>query len=302
MRSLSLTRRSALAGMGAAAALPSALAQARLRKPVGTGGETISAIGMGSWRTFDVGSDTALRASRAAVLRAFFDSGGTLIDSSPMYGSAQEVIGAGLRTLGRPSQLFAADKIWTEGRDVGRRQGDESLQRWGIDKFDLLQVHNLVDWRAHLPWLFDLKAAGALRYVGITSYAGIRYDEMTRILETEPVDFIQLTYNIADREAEERLLPLALDRGVGVIANRPFREGALFESVRGAPLPSIAAEIGASSWAQFFLKFIVSHPAITAAIPATRRVDHMVENMGALGGPAPDAPMRKAMALAFESP
>ena len=171
MRSLSLTRRSALAGMGAAAALPSALAQARLRKPVGTGGETISAIGMGSWRTFDVGSDTALRASRAAVLRAFFDSGGTLIDSSPMYGSSQEGIGAALKTLG--ANPFAADKVWIEGRDEGLRQIAETRRRWGLPRLDLLQVHNLVDWSAHLPELFAMKARGDIRYVGVTSYAGL---------------------------------------------------------------------------------------------------------------------------------
>lgn len=258
-------------------------------------------IGMGSWRTFDVGADPARRASRTSVLKAFFDNGGVLIDSSPMYGTSQDVIGAGLQELGGVPKLFAADKVWIEGREAGKRQTADSLRRWGVERFDLLQVHNLVDWRAHLPWLFDLKSAGALGFVGVTSYAGIRYEEMARIVETEPLDFVQLTYNIVDRDAEMRLLPLAYEKGVAVIANRPFREGALFERVRGARLPAIAAEIGAATWAQFFLKFAISHPAITAAIPATSRVDHMIENMAAMSGPMPDAAMRSAMFRSFEN-
>ncbi len=293
-------RRTILAGLAGAVVAPSAHSNSLAPGTARLAREALPAIGMGSWRTFDVGSDQALRASRRAVLKAFFENGGALIDSSPMYGSSQSVIGAGLQPLGGPPRLFAADKVWVSGRDAGQRQASESLLNWNIERFDLLQVHNLVDWRVHLPWLFDLRAAGALRYVGVTSYSGIRYDEMARIVETEPVDFIQLTYNVADREAEQRLLPLALERGVAVIANRPFREGALFGKVRGASLPPVAREIGATNWAQFFLKFIVSHPAVTAAIPATSRVDHMIENMGALRGPKPDAAIRRAMVSAFE--
>lgn len=300
MQSERLTRRTLIAGLGVAAAAP-ALASGVTRKSVGATGLSIPAIGMGSWRTFDVGADSALRAARADVLKAFFDHGGSLIDSSPMYGASQEVIGSGLARLGGAPSLFAADKVWTEGRDAGRRQIAASLKNWRLDRFDLLQVHNLVDWRAHLPILFEMKSQGQLRFVGITSYAGLRYDEMARIAETEPVDFIQITYNIADREAETELLPLAAERNIAVIANRPFREGALLERLNGVRLPPIAGEIGAHSWSQFLLKFIIAHPAVTAAIPATRRADHMIENMGALTGPLPDAAQRKEMIRAFEA-
>lgn len=300
MQSERLTRRTLIAGLGVAAAAP-ALASGVTRKSVGATGLSIPAIGMGSWRTFDVGADSALRAARADVLKAFFDHGGSLIDSSPMYGASQEVIGSGLARLGGAPSPFAADKVWTEGRDAGRRQIAASLKNWRLDRFDLLQVHNLVDWRAHLPILFEMKSQGQLRFVGITSYAGLRYDEMARIAETEPVDFIQITYNIADREAETELLPLAAERNIAVIANRPFREGALLERLNGVRLPPIAGEIGAHSWSQFLLKFIIAHPAVTAAIPATRRADHMIENMGALTGPLPDAAQRKEMIRAFEA-
>lgn len=288
-----------LAGLGAAAATPSFSADRVLYKKIGASGDAIPAVGMGSWRTFDVGLDGPLSLSRRAVLKTFLEQGGALIDSSPMYGSSQAVIGASLAALDRPT-IFSADKVWVEGREAGRRQIGQSLTDWRLRKFDLLQVHNLVDWRTHLPTLFEMKAAGAVRYVGVTSYAGLRYDDMARIVATEPLDFIQLTYNIADREAEERLLPLAQDKGVAVIANRPFREGALTERLRGVPLPAVAAEIGAATWAQFLLKFVISHPGITAAIPATRRIDHMAENMGAMRGLTPDAATRLDMVRAFD--
>lgn len=300
MRENQLTRRLVLAGLGAASIAPAASATAGVRKAFGAGGAALPAVGMGSWRTFDVGADPAQRAARAEVLKTFFDLGGSLIDSSPMYGSSQAVIGAGLAALPSKPALFAADKVWTEGRDAGRRQIEVSRRNWGVDRFDLMQVHNLVDWRAHLPALFEMRDAGAVRFVGVTSYAGLRYDEMAGIIEREPIDFIQLTYNIADREAEDRLLPLARDKGVGVIANRPFREGALTDRTRGEPLPPVAAEIGASTWAQFLLKFVIAHPAVTTTIPATRRVDHMIENMGAMRGPLPDAEIRREMISAFD--
>ena len=256
---------------------------------------------MGSWLTFDVGSDAQLRRERTQVLEAFFEMGGAVIDSSPMYGSSQAVIGHGLRALQERAPVFSADKIWIEGGDNGPPQIARSANRWGVDTFDLLQVHNLVSWRAHLETLFAMKAEGQLGYVGVTSYAGLRYDEIERIMAAHPVDFIQITYNLADREAETRLLPLAREKGVAVIANRPFREGRLINAVNRRPLPANAREIGAENWAQYLLKFIISHPAVTVAIPATRRVDHMRENMGALTGPLPDQAFRARMTEALEA-
>ncbi len=256
---------------------------------------------MGSWLTFDVGENAQLRAQRTEVLREFFRLGGAVIDSSPMYGSSQAVIGHALNELGRPSQTFAADKVWVGDGTQGPAQIEESRRRWGVERFDLLQVHNLVSWRAHLETLFAMKAEGRLRYVGVTSYSGLRYDEMERILRDHPLDFIQLTYNIRDRRAESRLLPLAQEKGVAVIANRPFGESAIIDFAKRHPLPAMAAEIGAANWAQFLLKFIISHPALTVAIPATRRADHMRENMGALLGPQPDAAFRQRMIEVFDA-
>lgn len=292
-----VNRREFAAGALACAAAPSAHASrnAILRKTIPSSGETVPAIGMGSWLTFDVGGDDAAIGQRTQVLRAFFDAGGAVIDSSPMYGSSQAVIGEGLRRLGATS-AFAADKIWTAGD--GAAQLAETTRRWGIERFDLLQVHNLVGLDRQLGMLLDLRAAGGVRHIGVTTYGGLRHEAVEEIIRTRPIDFVQLTCNIFDRTAEQRLLPLAHDRGIAVIANRPFREGALIDHFRGRPLPGVAAEAGAASWPQFLLKFIISHPAITTAIPATRRVDHMRENMAALSGPLPDSGLREEMARA----
>jgi diketogulonate reductase-like aldo/keto reductase len=299
MTTLDRRRFVAAAGAAAATAANSNASPPLLMKSIPSTGETVPAVGMGSWLTFDVGDDPSLRSQRADVLSAFFEGGGRVIDSSPMYGSSQAVIGAALKSLGRTDECFAADKVWTPGGEDGPPQIERTRARWGVTRFDLLQVHNLVDWRRHLDTLFSMRAEGRLRYVGVTTYAGLRHAEVEAIMTTAPIDFIQLTYNIADREAEERLLPLAIDGRIAVIANRPFREGALFAHVEGEKLPEVAADIGASTWAQFLLKFAISHPAITCAIPATRRVDHMRENIGALTGPMPDAATRRAMAAAF---
>ena len=300
-------RRQFLAAAGAASlspslsrAQPTTISESALHKTIPSTGERIPAIGMGSWRTFDVGENAGARAQRTQVLRNFFERGGALIDSSPMYGSSQSVIGHALSQLSQHAS-FKADKVWIQGGENGPGQIARSQQRWGADRFDLLQVHNLVSWRAHLETLFQMKADNQLRYVGVTSYAGLRYQEIERIIEDQPLDFIQITYNLADREAERRLLPLAAEKGVAVIANRPFREGALIDAVMRRPLPDHAAEIGAANWAQYLLKFIVSHPALTVAIPATRRIEHMRENMGALNGPFPDAAFRKRMIDVFRS-
>jgi diketogulonate reductase-like aldo/keto reductase len=265
-------------------------------RPVPSSGEALPLVGLGSWITFNVGNDIAARDASAEVMRNFFQAGGRLIDSSPMYGSAQEVIGYCLKKIGRPAQLFAADKVWIAGGDEGRSQMEESRRHWGIPHFDLLQVHNLLSWQAHLPTLFAMKASGQLRYAGITTSHGRRHGEMEQLMRSQPLDFIQLTYNLDDREAEQRLLPLALERGIAVIVNRPFQQGALLRRLERHPLPSWAAEIDCSSWAQFALKFVISHPAVTCAIPATTSVAHVVENMGAAAGRLPDQPMRARMA------
>jgi diketogulonate reductase-like aldo/keto reductase len=265
-------------------------------KPIPSSGEAMPVVGLGSWITFNVGADPVLRDECAAVMAAFFEAGGRMIDCSPMYGSSQDTIGYGLRKLGHPAALFSAEKVWTSNGQGGPRQIEETRQRWGVERFDLLQVHNLVAWERHLETLFAMKAEGRLRYVGITTSEGRRHDAIERIMASQPIDFVQITYNVLDREVEERLLPLAGERGIAVIVNRPFRQGALLRDLEGQPLPAWAAEIGASSWPRFVLKFIVSHPAVTCAIPATTRVDHLRENMAAAIGPFPDQRLRARMA------
>ncbi|MET0942778.1 MAG: aldo/keto reductase [Mesorhizobium sp.] len=259
-------------------------------------GEAIPAVGLGTWITFNVGDDPVLRNECVAVMAAFFEAGGRMIDSSPMYGSSQPVVGYGLDQLGRPKALFSAEKVWTSSAEDGLAQIEQSRRFWGVERFDLVQVHNLVAWEAHLETLFAMKAEGKIRYVGITTSEGRRHDVFERIMRAYPLDFVQLTYNIIDREAEDRLLPLAAERGIAVIVNRPFRQGELTRNLEGEPLPGWAADISAATWAQFILKFILSHPAVTVAIPATTRVDHMRENMAAAVAPLPDAAMRERMA------
>jgi diketogulonate reductase-like aldo/keto reductase len=292
-----------LAGASAAALLPElVLAQAApLTKPVPSSGEAIPVVGLGSWITFNVGDDPVARDDRTEVMRAFFEAGGRLIDSSPMYGSAQPVIGYGLEKLGHPKPLFSADKVWTSEGDEGPEQIEASRNLWGIDRFDLVQVHNLLAWEAHLDKLFAMKEAGKLRYVGITTSHGRRHDEVEKIMTAHDLDFVQLTYNMADRDAEDRLLPLATEKGIAVIANRPFRRKELIYRFEGEKLPAWADEIGAKSWAQFLLKFVVSHPAITCAIPATTRLDHVRENMGVASAPLPDAALRRRMVAYIKS-
>ena len=292
-----------LAGASAAALLPElVLAQAApLTKPIPSTGEAIPVVGLGSWITFNVGDDPVARDERTGVMRAFFEAGGRLIDCSPMYGSAQPVIGYGLEKLGHPKPLFSADKVWTSAGDEGPEQIEASRNLWGIDRFDLLQVHNLVAWEKHLDTLFAMKEAGKLRYVGITTSHGRRHDEVEKIMTAHDLDFVQLTYNMADRDAEDRLLPLATEKGIAVIANRSFRQKELVYRFDGEPLPDFASEIGAKSWAQFLLKFVVSHPAITCAIPATTRVDHVRENMGVASAPLPDAALRRRMVAYIKS-
>jgi diketogulonate reductase-like aldo/keto reductase len=300
-----LTRRSLLVAVAAAGAAalwrPSAAEQrAIMTRPIPSSGEAVPVVGLGSWITFNVGDDIVARAACTEVMRAFFADGGRMIDSSPMYGSSQKVIGYGLARLGPPPGLFSADKVWISAGHRGPGQIEVSRRHWGVPRFDLLQVHNLLAWEAHLRTLFSMKAAEELRYVGITTSEGRRHREIEQIMRAHRIDFVQVTYNILDREVEERILPLARERGIGIIVNRPFREGELTRKLQRHPLPDWAAEIDCTTWAQFILKFIISHPAVTCAIPATTRVDHVRENLDAARGRLPDAALRARMVAHVE--
>jgi diketogulonate reductase-like aldo/keto reductase len=288
-----------LAAGGCALLKPSAAAQAPLiTRPIPSSGEQLPVVGLGSWITFNVGKDPQERAHCTEVVRAFFAGGGRLIDSSPMYGSAQSVIGDALARLGHPQALFAADKVWTGSGGV--QQIDTSRTLWRIPRFDLLQVHNLLAWEDHLPLLLRMKAEKRLRYVGITTSEGRRHGEFVKIMESQPLDFVQLSYNVLDREVEGRILPLARERRIAVIANRPFRQGELTQALAGKPLPGWARDIACASWAQVLLKFIVSHPDVTCAIPATSNPAHARENMLAARGPLPDAALRRRIVADVE--
>ena len=281
--------------MGAAGALAQTSAQLQLlTRPIPSSGEQIPVVGLGSWITFNVGNDTAARAQSAEVMRDFFAAGGKLIDSSPMYGSSQGVIGEALQKLQTQSRVFSAEKVWTSSD--GAAQIEASRKLWQVPRFDLLQVHNLLAWEKQLALLQTMKAAGQLRYVGITTSEGRRHSEFEQVMRSQRIDFAQLSYNLLDREAEQRLLPLARERGIAVLVNRPFREGALLRQLQRHPLPGWAAEIDCSTWAQVALKFVVSHPAVTCAIPATSNPAHLRENMGAARGRLPDAALRQRMA------
>lgn len=297
-----ITRRNLIrtSALGTAAALLpgrlAAQAATPMTRPIPSSGERIPAIGLGTWITFNVGDDPVLQAESTQVMSAFFAGGGRMIDSSPMYGSSQAVVGRGLEKLGRPQALFAAEKVWTSSGTNGPAQIEQSRRFWGVERFDLLQVHNLLAWEAHLDTLQAMKAAGRLRYVGITTSEGRRHDLVEEIMRRHPLDFVQFTYNPVDREAEQRLLPLASERGIAVIVNRPFQQGALTRRLDGEPLPGWAGEVGATSWAQLILKFILSHPTVTVAIPATTQVGHVRENLAAAGGALPDKELRERIA------
>lgn len=284
-----------LAG-AAAAQTPAHATTTPLARPLGQTGEMLPLVGLGSWITFNVGNNQKLLDASSDVMAAFFESGGRMIDSSPMYGSSQATIGYGLKKLGMPDALFSADKVWTSSAGNGGPQIEVSRGHWGVPQFDLVQVHNLVAWRAHLELLQAMKAAGNVRYIGITTSHGRRHAELEDIMASQPIDFVQLTYNAEDREAEQRLLPLARERGIAVIVNRPFQRGYLVERLSSSPLPNWVAETGAASWAQFLLKFVISHPAVTCAIPATSQVEHVRENIAAASGILPDTALRKRMA------
>jgi diketogulonate reductase-like aldo/keto reductase len=293
MHIASHSRRRLLASLLALPALSHAQArQPLLMRAIPSSGEQIPLIGLGSWITFNVGRDAVARAECLDVMRQFFAGGGRLIDSSPMYGSAQDVIGEAVGKL-KPAQLFSADKVWTGSAAEGPGQAEASRRLWRVPRFDLLQVHNLLGWEAHLPLLLRMKREGRLRYVGITTSEGRRHGEILNIMASQPIDFVQVSYNALDREVEQRILPLARERRIGVIVNRPFRQGELTQALAGKALPGWAAEIKCSSWAQVLLKFIVAHPAVTCAIPATSSTAHVRENLLAGTGPLPDEALRR---------
>jgi aryl-alcohol dehydrogenase-like predicted oxidoreductase len=265
-------------------------------RPIPRTGERIPVVGLGTWRTFDVGSSDADRAPLLEVLRRFLSGGGRVIDSSPMYGEAERVVGDLLARLPDSPRPFLATKVWTRGRAQGEAEMAESMRRLRVERLDLMQVHNLLDWREHLTTMRAWKAAGRIRYVGITHYAASAFAELESILRTERVDFVQLPYSAARREAETRLLPAAAETGTAVLVMRPFEEGELFRMVKGRPLPTWAGELGVTSWSEVFLRFILSHPAVTAVIPATSKVAHLEENLRAgRGTPDVDPALRRRM-------
>ncbi len=272
-----------------------------LRRPIPRSGEELPVIGMGTYRTFDVGSSPGEREPLKEVMRGFVDMGGKLIDSSPMYGNAETVVGDLAAELGIQSALFLATKVWTYGREQGVSQMEQSMRRMRTQRMELIQVHNLTDWRTQLATLHEWKAQGRVRYIGITHYSVSAYGDLERLMRDEELDFVQFNYSIVTREAERRLLPLAQERRIAVLVNRPFEEGALFRKVRGKDLPSWAADFGCQSWGQFFLKYIVSHPAVTCVIPATNDPRHLADNMQAGYGRIPDAEERQRMAELLDS-
>jgi len=267
-----------------------------LERPIPSSGERLPAIGLGTWRAFDVGAAAAERAPLGHVLRRLTEAGGRVVDSSPMYGAAESVVGDLAAELEMTDRLFLATKVWTSGHGAGVAQMAQSLRRLRARRLDLMQIHNLVDWRTHLPTLREWKEAGRVRYLGITHYTSSGYDELERVLRSEPLDFVQVNYSVSEREAERRILPLAAERRVAVLVNRPLEAGGLGRRLRGRPLPPWAAELDCESWAQLLLKWILAHPAITCVIPGTSRPEHVADNMKAGIGALPDPATRERLA------
>ena len=265
-------------------------------RPIPRTGERLPVVGLGTWQTFDVGPNAPERTELTEVMRRFAAQGGRVVDSSPMYGKAERVVGDVTAGLGVREKLFLATKVWTSGRDAGIQQMENSFKLMRAGSMDLMQVHNLLDLDTHSRTLREWKAAGRIRYLGITHYHAGAHADLERLLRTREWDFAQFNYSLAEPEADARLLPACAELGVAVIVNRPFAEGALFRRVKGRELPAWASEIDCASWAQFFLKWIISHPAVTCAIPGTSRVAHLEDNLKAGAGRLPDAAMRKRMA------
>jgi aryl-alcohol dehydrogenase-like predicted oxidoreductase len=267
-----------------------------LLRNIPSSGEALPVIGLGTWQSFDVGTSAAERQPLEEVLRAFVKLGGRMIDSSPMYGRSEQVIGDLASKAGVQKELFLATKVWTTGKAAGIASMERSMSRMQTKRMDLMQVHNLVDVQTHLATLREWKAQDRVRYIGITHYTAGSHAEVARMLEREPgIDFVQINYSLMEREADQRVLRVAQDRGVAVIVNRPLGGGGLFRRVRGQPLPDWAKDFDCESWAQFFLKWIVAHPAVTCAIPSTSKLRHLEDNMRAGVGRLPDAKMRQRM-------
>jgi len=289
-----LNRALALPAIGV---MPSALpGMALATRPIPADGARLPVIGLGTWQTFDVGADTTARGRLGTVLGRFAELGGAAVDSSPMYGSSESVLGDLAAQQALRARLFLATKVWTQGRTAGVAQMEESLRRLKSPRIDLMQIHNLVDWKQHLPILRAWKADGRIRHIGISHYTATAYADVEALLRTEKLDFLQINYSLLEPESALRLLPLAADRGVAVIANRPFAEGALFRHVKDRALPAEAAALGCASWAQLFLRWILAHPAVTCAIPASSKLEHLEDNMAAGLGALPGIADQKTLA------
>jgi diketogulonate reductase-like aldo/keto reductase len=281
--------------------MPAARAADRIQRPIPKSGEAIPAVGLGTWQAFDVAGDAPETAQARAALKALVELGGRVIDSSPMYGSAETVTGQLADELGVKSKLFVATKVWTSGKQAGIRQMEDSMKKLRVERLDLMQVHNLVDAETHLATLREWRKAGRVRYLGVTHYHAGAHGDLEKTIRPGDLDFVQVNYSLAEPEAERRLLPAATASRTAVIVNRPFAEGAMFGRVKGKALPDWAKEIGCESWAQFFLKWILSHPAVTCVIPGTRNAKHVADNLGAASGALPDEAMRRKMAAYFAS-
>ncbi|GJD63344.1 aldo/keto reductase [Methylobacterium frigidaeris] len=293
-----LTRQGFLGAALAAAVGGRAAAQGEElhRRPIPASGETLPVIGLGTWRGFDVGTKPAERAPLREVVATLLAKGGRVIDSSPMYGRAEGVTGDLVAEAGARERTFLATKVWTSGREAGIAQMTRSLQLLRTERLDLMQIHNLLDWRTHLPTLRAWKEEGRIRHLGISHYTESAYDAVEAVLKAERLDVLQINYALDDRAAENTILPLAAERGVAVLVNRPFGGGGLLRRLAGKPLPDYAAELGCATWAEILLKFVVSHPAVTCAIPGTADPSHMAANLRAGTGRLPDEALRRRMA------
>jgi diketogulonate reductase-like aldo/keto reductase len=306
MNKHALKRRTLLQAAGAAALLATmtdtgAAPAGLITRPIPRSGERLPAIGLGTYQVFDVPQQQLPGTELQAVLKRFVDLGGAVVDSSPMYGHAEATTGTLTTALNARKSLFFATKVWTSGREAGIRQMEDSFRLMQTKTVDLMQVHNLLDLKTHLPVLREWKKAGRIRYLGITHYTASSHAELERLVKTGDFDFVQFNYSLDETEAENRLLPACADSGTATLINRPFSQAGLFGKVRGKPLPAWCADMDCSSWAQFFLKWIISHPAVTCAIPGTGRVAHIEDNMAACRGRLPDAAMRKRMTAYFAS-
>lgn len=292
-----------LGGIGVGLTLGSASGQSPriVTRKIPSTGEDLPAVGLGTWQVFDAGNDASARAPLREVIAQFAKAGGKMIDSSPMYGSAESVAGDLVAELGLRDKLFIATKVWTRGREDGNREMERSFKRLRVSQMDLMQIHNLLDVGIHTKTLRDWKAKGRIRYLGITHYTSSAYAEVEKWLKAEPYDFLQINYSLAERESERKILEICREKSIAVIANRPFAEGAMFRRVSGKALPPWAAEIGVASWAQYFLKWIVGHPAVTCVIPGTGKPEHIADNVAAGFGALPDEGMRRRMAEYFDS-